>query len=120
MVDGTSSKIEPIAIIGSSFRFPGGSNSPCKLRKVLKHPVDLLTEIPRSRFDPGGFYHENAEHPGFSTPECCLNYSYKQHGHHKQRTWPRLTSLTIIHGLLTTTFSISTLERPNQWTLNSI
>ncbi|KAI1635698.1 beta-ketoacyl synthase [Biscogniauxia mediterranea] len=55
---------EPIAIIGSSCRLPGGANSPSKLWELLKHPVDLLGEIPHNRFSPSGFYHENAEHPG--------------------------------------------------------
>ncbi|KAI0595287.1 hybrid PKS-NRPS PsoA [Biscogniauxia sp. FL1348] len=55
---------EPIAIIGSSCRLPGGANSPSKLWELLKHPVDLLGEIPHNRFNPSGFYHENAEHPG--------------------------------------------------------
>ncbi|KAH8689029.1 hybrid PKS-NRPS PsoA [Talaromyces proteolyticus] len=64
MSDRTSGTVEPIAIIGSSCRFPGGTDSPSKLWELLKHPVDLLTEIPPSRFNPAGFYHENAEHPG--------------------------------------------------------
>ncbi|KAL7619777.1 hypothetical protein AAE478_010319 [Parahypoxylon ruwenzoriense] len=64
MDDKKSGTIEPIAIIGSSCRFPGGSNSPRKLWELLKQPVDLLTEIPHTRFNPEAFYHENAEHPG--------------------------------------------------------
>ncbi|KAK0616902.1 hypothetical protein B0T14DRAFT_435063 [Immersiella caudata] len=57
---------EPIAIVGSSCRFPGGVNSPSKLWELLKEPRDLLSEIPSSRFDPNGFYHENGEHHGSS------------------------------------------------------
>lgn len=67
--------VEPIAIIGSSCRFPGGSNSPSKLWELLKQPADLLTEIPKTRFDPAGFYHEDAEHPGVSSPRNILNQS---------------------------------------------
>ncbi|KAI1419258.1 hybrid PKS-NRPS PsoA [Xylaria sp. FL1777] len=55
---------EPIAIIGTSCRLPGGANSPSKLWELLKYPVDLLAEIPHSRFNPTAFYHENPEHPG--------------------------------------------------------
>ncbi|KAK3326511.1 hybrid PKS-NRPS PsoA [Apodospora peruviana] len=55
---------EPVAIVGTSCRFPGGSNSPSKLWELLKHPVDLSTEIPPGRFNAARFYHENAEHPG--------------------------------------------------------
>ncbi|KAI0430586.1 hybrid PKS-NRPS PsoA [Xylaria sp. FL1042] len=55
---------EPIAIIGTSCRLPGGASSPSKLWELLKHPVDLLAEVPRTRFNPAAFYHENPEHPG--------------------------------------------------------
>ncbi|KAK4449716.1 hypothetical protein QBC34DRAFT_463102 [Podospora aff. communis PSN243] len=55
---------EPIAIVGSSCRFPGGANSPSKLWELLKEPRDLLSEIPPSRFNPDGFYQENGEHHG--------------------------------------------------------
>ncbi|KUJ10079.1 hybrid PKS-NRPS PsoA [Mollisia scopiformis] len=62
MVD--RSAAEPVAIIGNSCRFPGGSTSPSKLWTLLRDPVDVLTDIPSSRFEPAGFYHQNAEHPG--------------------------------------------------------
>lgn len=57
---------EPIAIIGTSCRLPGGINSPRKLWELLKHPADLSSKIPSSRFNPDAFYHPNAEHPGVS------------------------------------------------------
>ncbi|KFA47547.1 hypothetical protein S40293_02162 [Stachybotrys chartarum IBT 40293] len=60
----TNTMAESVAIIGSSCRFPGSANSPSKLWDLLQRPVDLLAEIPKTRFDPAGFYHENAEHPG--------------------------------------------------------
>jgi acyl transferase domain-containing protein len=65
-------KSELIAIIGTSCRFPGGSDSPRKLWELLKHPVDLSKDIPFSRFNTTGFYHEDSEHPGVSTsaPFC--------------------------------------------------
>ncbi|RYP65138.1 hypothetical protein DL769_006417 [Monosporascus sp. CRB-8-3] len=61
---------EPIAIVGSSCRFPGGINSPSKLWDRLKDPVDLSSEIPPARFNPKGFYHPNGEHHG------CTNVTH--------------------------------------------
>ncbi|KAF2763053.1 hypothetical protein EJ05DRAFT_459880 [Pseudovirgaria hyperparasitica] len=55
---------EPIAIVGSSCRFPGGATSPSKLWDLLSDPRDLVQEIPASRFDPKVFYHENSQHHG--------------------------------------------------------
>ncbi|KAI1769309.1 hypothetical protein GGR53DRAFT_473849, partial [Hypoxylon sp. FL1150] len=43
---------EPIAIIGTSCRFPGGINSPRELWEISKHPTDLSSEIPSSRACP--------------------------------------------------------------------
>ncbi|PON22311.1 beta-ketoacyl synthase domain-containing protein [Trichoderma gamsii] len=57
-------KTEPIAIVGSSCRFPGGANSPSKLWQLLKNPKDVLVKIPPSRFNPDGFYNTNGEHHG--------------------------------------------------------
>lgn len=53
---------EPIAIIGSACRFPGGSSSPSKLWKLLHEPHDVLKET--SRFSVDGFYHPNNAHHG--------------------------------------------------------
>ncbi|CAH0051607.1 unnamed protein product [Clonostachys solani] len=55
---------EPIAVVGSSCRFPGGANSPSKLWGLLKNPEDLVREIPPSRFDTKTFYHQNSQHHG--------------------------------------------------------
>lgn len=57
---------EPIAIVGSACRFPGGATSPSKLWELLKEPRDVLTEIPRSRFNPDAFYHPDSSHHGTS------------------------------------------------------
>lgn len=57
---------EPIAVIGSGCRFPGGSSSPSKLWDLLSHPRDVLSEIPRSRFDPRGFYNPDGNYNGHS------------------------------------------------------
>ena len=48
---------EPIAIIGTACRFPGGASSPSKLWDLLRHPRDVLTKIPNERFNPAHFYH---------------------------------------------------------------
>ncbi|KAF2794869.1 ketoacyl-synt-domain-containing protein [Melanomma pulvis-pyrius CBS 109.77] len=57
---------EPIAIVGSSCRFPGGASSPSKLWDLLKNPQDVVQEIPPSRFSTEGFYHPDGQHHGSS------------------------------------------------------
>ncbi|KAI8946246.1 hypothetical protein F4801DRAFT_77015 [Xylaria longipes] len=57
---------DPIAIVGSACRFAGGANSPSKLWDLLKHPRDVLSEIPLTRFNAAKFYHPNALHSGTS------------------------------------------------------
>ncbi|KAI5925273.1 hypothetical protein F4810DRAFT_718242 [Camillea tinctor] len=64
--------MEPIAVIGSSCRFPGDATSPSKLWNLLKQPRDILKEIPPSRFNSSGFYNENGEYHGSSN----VKYSY--------------------------------------------
>nr|ARP51711.1 PKS-NRPS hybrid protein [Phyllosticta cirsii] len=48
---------EPIAIVGSGCRFPGGAHSPSKLWELLKEPRDVVQEIPTDRFNTTGFHH---------------------------------------------------------------
>ncbi|KAI1100045.1 hypothetical protein F4804DRAFT_348896 [Jackrogersella minutella] len=60
----TPDHCEPIAIIGTSCRLPGGSTSPSKLWALLNEPHDLSKEIPTSRFNPNGFYHPDGTHHG--------------------------------------------------------
>ncbi|KAI0197529.1 putative polyketide synthase [Astrocystis sublimbata] len=55
---------EPIAIIGSGCRFPGGSSSPSKLSELLKNPRDVGSKI--DRFSADGFYHKDGAHHGTS------------------------------------------------------
>lgn len=81
-----NSTIEPIAIIGTSCRLPGRANSPSKLWELLKHPVDLLAEIPHTRYNPTAFYHENPEHPGVSSCEIFSNFSYSWLIYHRRPT----------------------------------
>jgi hybrid polyketide synthase / nonribosomal peptide synthetase ACE1 len=57
---------EPIAVIGSGCRLPGGASSPSKLWELLSNPRDVLKEIPSSRFNPHGFYNPDGEYHGHS------------------------------------------------------
>ncbi|KAM7200662.1 acyl transferase/acyl hydrolase/lysophospholipase [Naviculisporaceae sp. PSN 640] len=66
MGTGLHSRDEPIAIIGTACRFPGGCSSPSKLWDLYKQPRDVLTEIPTSRFNAAKFYHPDPSHPGTS------------------------------------------------------
>ncbi|KAJ4419199.1 putative Hybrid PKS-NRPS biosynthetic cluster [Gnomoniopsis sp. IMI 355080] len=55
---------EPVAIVGSACRFPGGASSPAALWELLKSPTDLSSEIPADRFDTATFYHPDGSHHG--------------------------------------------------------
>ena len=55
---------EPIAIVGSACRLPGGSSSPSKLWALLQHPRDILSEFPRDRLNLSSFHKANGEHHG--------------------------------------------------------
>ncbi|KXH44578.1 beta-ketoacyl synthase domain-containing protein [Colletotrichum nymphaeae SA-01] len=55
---------EPIVVIGSACRFPGGVDSPAKLWELLKEPKDLQSEVPKERFNIDAFYHPDDSHHG--------------------------------------------------------
>lgn len=55
---------EPIAIVGTGCRFPGGCNTASKLWDLLKNPKDLCQDIPSERFNVDRFYHEAGNHHG--------------------------------------------------------
>lgn len=57
---------EPIAIIGTACRFPGGASSPSKLWQLLRDPYDLVREIPSNRFNVERFYHQDGIRHGTS------------------------------------------------------
>ncbi|KAL9115269.1 MAG: hypothetical protein Q9227_001063 [Pyrenula ochraceoflavens] len=59
-----SQRPEPIAIVGSGCRFPGGSTSPSSLWELLQDPHDIRKDIPLDRFDVRGCYHPDAAHHG--------------------------------------------------------
>nr|QCQ29630.1 polyketide synthase-nonribosomal peptide synthase [Alternaria oxytropis] len=55
---------EPVAIIGSACRLPGGADSPAKLWELLKNPSDVLSDMPADRLNLWSFYHQNGEYHG--------------------------------------------------------
>jgi acyl transferase domain-containing protein len=55
---------EPIAIVGSGCRFPGGSTSTSKLWDLLHNPRDVSQEIGTGRFKLDRFYHKDGNHHG--------------------------------------------------------
>lgn len=61
-----SKKQEPIAIVGSACRFPGGASSPSTLWELLQSPREVGMDIGPDRFDAKGFYHPDGTHHGTS------------------------------------------------------
>ncbi|KAF2258395.1 hypothetical protein CC78DRAFT_587196 [Lojkania enalia] len=61
-----SKQQEPIAVVGSACRFPGGANSPSALWKLLESPRDVGVELGPDRFDAKAFYHPDGTHHGTS------------------------------------------------------
>jgi len=55
---------EPIAIIGSGCRFPGGASSSSKLWELLRAPIDVLQKIPIERFNKEGVYNPDGMYHG--------------------------------------------------------
>jgi acyl transferase domain-containing protein/NAD(P)-dependent dehydrogenase (short-subunit alcohol dehydrogenase family)/SAM-dependent methyltransferase len=64
---------EPIAIVGSSCRFPGGATSPSKLWQLLEQPRDVLKEFDPERLNLDRFHHTNPEMHGSTN---VINKSY--------------------------------------------
>lgn len=62
----TSKGNEPIAIVGSGCRFPGGATNASKLWDLMKDPRDLASEITEGRFNVDRFYHPDNMHHGTS------------------------------------------------------
>ncbi|KAJ5464099.1 hybrid PKS-NRPS biosynthetic cluster [Penicillium sp. IBT 31633x] len=55
---------EPIAVVGSACRFPGGAISPSRLWQLLREPTDVLSCFPPDRLNLDRFYHPDGEHHG--------------------------------------------------------
>ncbi|KAI0117978.1 polyketide synthetase [Nemania sp. FL0031] len=70
---------EPIAIIGTGFRFPGNSDNPSDLWENLRQPHDLLVPIPDERFSTAGFYHQDASHHGHTSVRHSYLLSGREH-----------------------------------------
>lgn len=56
----------PVAVIGMACRLPGGIDSPQKLWEALLRGEDLVTEVPRDRWDVDEFYDPEPGVPGRS------------------------------------------------------
>ncbi|MBD2534125.1 aminotransferase class III-fold pyridoxal phosphate-dependent enzyme, partial [Nostoc flagelliforme FACHB-838] len=57
-------KHEPVAIIGTGCRFPGGANNIEAYWHLLQTGLDAITAIPDDRWDINTFYDRNPETPG--------------------------------------------------------
>ncbi|KAI4210919.1 MAG: hypothetical protein LQ351_006238 [Letrouitia transgressa] len=55
---------EPIAIIGSACRLPGGASSSSKLWELLRNPRDVLSNFPSDRLNLSRFYSSDGEYHG--------------------------------------------------------
>ncbi|KAF1957271.1 hypothetical protein CC80DRAFT_592570 [Byssothecium circinans] len=55
---------EPIAIVGVACRFPGGANTPSKLKVLIESPHNLSRTVPATRFDAKSFFHSDPSHHG--------------------------------------------------------
>lgn len=64
---------EPVAIVGSACRLPGGSSSPSKLWDLLRKPRDVLSDFPADRLNLSRFHCIDGEHHGSTDVE---NKSY--------------------------------------------
>ncbi|KAF2795005.1 hypothetical protein K505DRAFT_302867 [Melanomma pulvis-pyrius CBS 109.77] len=72
---------EPIAIIGTGCRFPGGSNSPSRFWKLLSEPYDVLEQLEK-RFSAEGWHHENGKEHGHTNVRH--SYLLSGNGVHRQ------------------------------------
>ncbi|WP_292704832.1 MULTISPECIES: beta-ketoacyl synthase N-terminal-like domain-containing protein [unclassified Nostoc] len=55
---------EPIAIIGTGCRFPGGAENPEAFWRLLRDGVDAITEVPADRWDLEKYYNPEPDMPG--------------------------------------------------------
>ncbi|WP_431236961.1 sulfolipid-1 biosynthesis phthioceranic/hydroxyphthioceranic acid synthase [Mycolicibacterium aichiense] len=63
----TASAAVPVAVIGIGCRLPGGITSPEQLWDALLRGDDLVTEVPRNRWDNDEFYDPDPGVPGRTT-----------------------------------------------------
>lgn len=55
-----ANEVEPIAIIGFSFKFPQEATTPDALWQVLREKKCAMTEWPRDRLNVDAFYHPDS------------------------------------------------------------
>ncbi|KAL2399110.1 Highly reducing polyketide synthase sdnO [Exophiala dermatitidis] len=55
---------EPVAIVGFSFRLPGGANTPDRLWEILATGEQAWTDVPEDRYNWQAFYHPDPEARG--------------------------------------------------------
>lgn len=110
---------EPIAIVGSSCRFPGGASSPSKLWELLRQPRDVLSEIPPSRFNTIGRYHPDSQHHGVSN-QIASNMKSISNLPGRVPTSAMRIYWTKTPGYLTATSLASAPGKPSPWTRNSV
>src|SRR5213594_1604400 len=55
---------EPIAIVGTGCRFPGGVSDPESFWQLLQSGADAVTEVPAERWDIDAYYDPDPECPG--------------------------------------------------------
>jgi acyl transferase domain-containing protein len=55
---------EPIAIVGTGCRFPGGAENPEAFWRLLHNGVDAITEVPADRWDWEKYYAPEPDTPG--------------------------------------------------------
>nr|WRX36519.1 myxalamid-type polyketide synthase MxaB/epothilone polyketide synthase D [Cystobacterineae bacterium] len=55
---------EPIAIVGISCRFPGGASSPGAYWQLLQNGLDVISEVPKDRWDLEALFSEDSAAPG--------------------------------------------------------
>lgn len=53
-------RLEPIAVIGFSARFPQDAKSPESFWQMLNEGRSAMTKVPEDRFNIHSFYHSNA------------------------------------------------------------
>lgn len=52
---------EPIAIVGISFRFPGGATTSEEFWQILSEKINTATEYPKDRFNIDAFWHPDSK-----------------------------------------------------------
>lgn len=67
------SRTEPIAVIGMSCRFPGGSDTPERFWQLLREGRDAVAEVPKERWDVDAYYDPDPNAKGkMVTRHACL------------------------------------------------